>query len=49
MTQIKIRGIQYKIGAHGLVYWKPAGEWLKSTKSKEDIEKIILMRKKGNQ
>jgi hypothetical protein len=47
-NEIKIKGIPYKIGAHNLVFWKPAKEWLKSTKSKEDIEKIIDMRKKNN-
>ena len=43
---ININHIAHKIGVHNLVYWKPDGEWLRSSKSVESIELAYAAREK---
>ncbi len=43
---ISINQIPHKIGAHGLAYYKPNGEWIRSTKSVESIELAYSARDK---
>ena len=43
---IVIKAIPHKIGVHNLVYWKPHGEWLRSSKSVESIELAYAAREK---
>jgi len=41
----KAHGLTYKIGRHGLIFYRRNGRWAKSTKSIEELE-TALNRKK---
>ena len=34
----------YKIGAHGLTYWQPDVDWIKSTKTVAELEYAVKVR-----
>lgn len=42
-AQIQIDGLWYKIGLHNFPYMHINGEWLKSGKTRSEIETAILM------
>ena len=46
LEPINIKAIPHKIGVHNLVYWKPHGEWVRSSKPVESIELAYAAREK---
>ena len=44
-AQINIDGLWYKIGLHNFPYMHINGEWLKSNKTRGEIEKAIALAK----
>jgi len=48
MTPIRIHSTLYKIGLHGFVYMEIDRRWIRSGKSREEVEKAISKRNQTN-